>query len=131
MTLEKMYAAYKEENMTESVSFSSYKRFFDDNFNLKFKSFKKDTCNTCNSLNVQINNETNAIKKQELTTKYHEHLNLAENAQASLKLALEKSKECEHFQCLTYDMKKTLPLPRLPTRDNFGYITQELTGKEH
>ncbi|KAL4083711.1 hypothetical protein QTP88_029027 [Uroleucon formosanum] len=137
MTLEKMYAAYKEENMTESVSFSSYKRFFYDNFNLKFKSLKKDTCNTCDTLNVQINNETNAIKKQELTTKHNEHLNLAENAQASLKLDLEKSKECENFQCLTYDMEKTLPLPRLPTniifykRQLWLYNTGIYSGKEH
>jgi len=53
MTLDKIYAVYKEENLIESVSLSSYKRFFYDNFNLKFKSLKKETCNTCGSLIVQ------------------------------------------------------------------------------
>jgi len=49
MTLDKIYATYKEENLTEAVSFSSYKRFFYDHINLKFRSSKKDTCNTCDS----------------------------------------------------------------------------------
>lgn len=93
MTLDKMYAAYKEENITEPVSFSSYKRFFYDNFNLKFKSLKKDTCNTCDSLNVQITNEANPIKKQELILKHTEHLNSAENAQKSLKNRFGKIKK--------------------------------------
>lgn len=114
MTIEKMYAAYKEEE-NEPVSFSTYKRYFYNCFNLKFKTLKKDTCNTCDSLKVQINNEQNMIKKQELSVKHTEHLNLAENAQASLKIDLDKAKINEHFQCLTYDMEKTLPLPRLPT----------------
>ncbi|KAE9522071.1 hypothetical protein AGLY_017531 [Aphis glycines] len=49
---------------------------------------KKDTCNTCDSLKVQINNEQNAMKKEELNIKHTEHLSLAENAQTSLKIDL-------------------------------------------
>lgn len=59
------------------------------------KSLKEVTCNTCDSLKVQINNEVNVIKKkQELTFKHIEHLNLVENAQA---IDLEKAKESKHF----------------------------------
>lgn len=52
---------------------------------------------------------------------------MAENAQASLKLDLKKSKECGHFQCLTFDMEKHyLSLGYLQasyfTRDKFSYI---------
>lgn len=49
---------------------------------------------------------------------------------------LEKSKECENFQCLTYDMEKTLPLPRPPTniifykRQLWLYNTGIYSGKE-
>lgn len=130
-----MYAAYKDEE-NEPVSFSTYKRYF-YNFNLKFKSLKKDTCNTCDSFKVQINNEVNVTKKQDLKLKHTEHLSLAENAQAILKADLEKAKESEHFQCLTYDMQKTLPLPRLPTniifykRQLWLYNTGIFSGKDN
>lgn len=76
------------------------------------------------------------LKQQEITLKHTEHLNLAENAQSSLKIDLEKSKECENFQCLTYDMEKTLPLPRLPINIIFYkrqlclYNTEINSGKE-
>jgi len=89
MTIEKMYAVYKEEN--EPVSISNYKRYFYNCFNLKFKTLKKDTCNTCDSLKVQINNEQNVMKKEELKIKHTEHLSLAENAQTLLKIDLDNA----------------------------------------
>lgn len=94
MTIEKMYTAYKEEE-NEPISFSTYKLYFYNNFHLKFKFLKKYTCHTCDSLKVQINNELNVIKKQKLTLT--EHLRLAENTQALLKIDLEKAKESEKF----------------------------------
>ncbi|KAF0683858.1 Serine/threonine-protein phosphatase, partial [Aphis craccivora] len=98
---------------------------------------KKDTCNTCDSLKVQINNEQNAMKKEELNIRHTEHLSLAENAQTLLKIDLDNAKKNEHLQCLTYDMEKTLPLPRLPTniifykRQLWLYNTGIFSGKDN
>ncbi|XP_063232475.1 uncharacterized protein LOC134536612 [Bacillus rossius redtenbacheri] len=112
MTLEKMYSAYKSE--TEyPVSLATYKRVFYDKFDLKIKPLKKDTCNKCDTLHnqIQCGNENSAEVKEERQN----HLQIATDAQTMLKSDMKLAKDCADIECLTYDMEKTLPLPRIPT----------------
>lgn len=55
MTLSLTYQKYKTE-VQNPVSFQTYRRVFFTEFNLNFKSLKKNTCNTCGSSNIQYHN---------------------------------------------------------------------------
>lgn len=109
-----MYEIYSKE-YEQPVSFTKYKEIFYSNFNLRTKTLKKDTCNLCDSLKMQINNETDNVKKQELTEKHRRHLDEAETAQTLRREDFKKARELNDHECLTFDLEKTLPLPRIPT----------------
>lgn len=136
MTLVKMYNKYKEEE-TFPVSFSSYKRIFYDKFNLKFKSLEKDTCNICDRFKISIDNELNNEKRAALQSEHNKHLSLAEDARNLMSQDIEVAKETEEVECLTFDMEKTLPLPRIPTnvifykRQLWVYNAGIYSGKEN
>lgn len=113
-TVQKMYEVYcSEEN--SPVSLASYKRIFYGRFNLKVKAIKKDTCNLCDSLKAQIGNEKDLTKTEDLKAKHNEHIELAGEAQRLRREDFEKAKGNDEYECLTFDLQKTLPLPRIPT----------------
>lgn len=114
MTIQKMYNLYCSEEIAP-VSIATYKRIFYSKFNLKTKSLKKDTCNTCDKLKIAIDNENNIHIKEELKEKQKTHLEEAQEAQNLRKRDFEMAKENDEIECLTFDLEKTLPLPRIPT----------------
>ncbi|CAG9771496.1 unnamed protein product [Ceutorhynchus assimilis] len=113
-TIQKMYEVYcSEEN--NPISIASYKIIFYSKFNLRMKPLKKDTCNTCDRLKIQMDNEKDFEKREELKVKHSEHLELAEGSQKLRRQHFKTAKENEDYECLTFDLEKTLPLPRIPT----------------
>lgn len=114
VTISKMYEMYSKE-FENPVSITKYKNIFYSNFNLRTKTLKKDTCNICDSLKMQIDNEKIDEKKQELTEKHRKHIKEAENAQHLRREDFKTAKERNEYECLTFDLEKTLPLPRIPT----------------
>lgn len=114
MTISKMYDMYCQE-CEQPVSITKYKDIFYSKFNLRTKPLKKDTCNLCDSLNMQMENEKNEENKQKLTEKHKKHVDEGEYAQALRKEDFKKAKELIEYECLTFDLQKTLPLPRIPT----------------
>lgn len=116
MTLSKIIEMYKEEYKDNNrVSDASFKNIFYSEFNLKTASLKKDTCNFCDKINAQMVNESTVSKKEELKKIHHDHLIKAEEAQKLLQADLKYARENADTECITYDMEKTLPLPRIPT----------------
>ncbi|XP_039291195.1 uncharacterized protein LOC111052803 [Nilaparvata lugens] len=142
MTLQKMYNKYIEEKIEtcslqkeysirqfscanqeerkgiiksiNAVSFSSYRKIFLKHFNLKFKPLKKDTCNTCDSFAARIKSASEE-EKIELQEEHNKHLDLANEARQQLKEDGKQAKQNNKLECLTFDLEKTLPLPRIPT----------------
>lgn len=114
ITIKKMYELYKGE-YENVVSLSAYHKIFLTEFNLKTKSPRKDTCNKCDSYAAKIQNCTNAEEKQKLTSEDEIHKRQAELARARMNSDLALAKEREDTDTLTFDMQKTLPLPRLST----------------
>lgn len=114
MTLPLMYQKYKEE-VQNPVSFASYRRIFFSDFNLKFKSLKKDTCQTCDTFDACINAASNVTEKQKFLSEQDRHIKMWQNARQKMKEDMLRAKENESLECLTFDLEKTLPLPRLPT----------------
>ena len=118
ITLRVMYEKYKLE-VNNPVCISKYKSIFYKYFNIKRKAMKKDTCNCCYSLHVQMESETNEIHKEALQLEHQNHFKLATDAQTKMKLDMKRSKEVEEFEMITFDLEKTLPLPKIPTNTVF------------
>lgn len=124
MTVQTIYDLYLEEfkqintdsEATEKpVSFSTLKRIFYNNFNLRCKSLKKDTCNKCDTLCIKIKNCANDVERRQYEEEKEAHLKRAEDLRRAMNEDMMRAKTDQSFECLTFDMEKTLPLPRIPT----------------
>lgn len=113
-TLTIMYKLYKIANL-KPVSFSSYKKIFLTKFNLRQKKPKKDTCNKCDTFSAKIKGLTNEEEKIKVQSEHDLHLQEAETARKEMNLDLEIAENNENTETVTFDMQKTLPLPRLST----------------
>lgn len=119
-TVPKIYELYVEQYKNaygvskKPASIGTLKSIFHKFFNLRCKTLKKDTCNKCDTLHIKLANatETEAAKFQR---EKQEHLERAETLRKTMNEDLKKATTDESFECLTYDMEKTLPLPRIPT----------------
>ncbi|CAG4933963.1 unnamed protein product [Parnassius apollo] len=119
MTLSKMYDLYlsdaSSDESRKTVSFASYKRIFCTKFNIQRKKPQKDTCNKCDLLAVKIRDTTSQETKLNLEKERQQHHKEAEDARAMKKQEIALAKTYDHIETLTFDMEKTLPMPRIPT----------------
>ena len=60
-------------------------------------------------------NESNEDKILDLKQQLQEHQYVANLARSKMKADMEVSKKEQSIECLTFDLQKTLPLPRLAT----------------
>lgn len=122
-TLSKMYDLYKAE-VINPVSLSLYKQVFLTKFNLQRKKLKKDTCNTCDRLEVLIKDCVHENDRDRLKNEKNSHLELAEGAQEVKKKDMEAAARKPELETLCFDLEKTLPLPQIPT--NLVYYKRQL-----
>ncbi|CAH0587826.1 unnamed protein product [Chrysodeixis includens] len=120
MTIQKIYELYLEKSnevygkTKAPVSFSKLKNIFYKDFNLRCKALKKDTCSRCDAFNNKIKTSTGE-EQAKLNEEKMKHLKRAEDLRNDMNKDLMQAKTDENFECLTYDLEKTLPLPRIPT----------------
>ncbi|KAJ2940817.1 hypothetical protein O0L34_g5819 [Tuta absoluta] len=117
MTFPKIYDLYcKEAALVQmpTISFEKAKQIFVTRFNLRTKPLKKDTCNKCDSFESQ---KTNASEedKVKIDKAHTAHLKFAKDLQSQLKTDMVFAKTDEFTETLTFDLEKTLPLPRIST----------------
>jgi len=108
LNINRMYSLYKSwciEKNYEPVSARSYREVFNTQFNLGFGVPKSDTCTQCD-LGVSS-----------------EHKAAAEEAFAVQKQDKEMAKSTDSVYYITFDLQKTLPLPKLSTSIAF-YLRQ-------
>ncbi|CAH1646166.1 unnamed protein product [Spodoptera littoralis] len=91
MTVRKMYEDY-------------YLKEFDD---LPDKNTRR--CLKCDNYAIQ---QKNGVDVQE---EHHAHLKKAESLRKQMKVDFERAQKEPNVECLTFDLEKTLPLPRIPT----------------
>lgn len=121
MTIQKIYEIYLTEfkkvygSEKKYLSFATLKRVFYTNFNLRCKSLKKDTCKKCDSLALEIKTYCVPEEKELLIQQRDIHQMRAEDLRNQMSCDLARAKTDPKFECLTYDLEKTLPLPRIPT----------------
>lgn len=122
LTLTKMYELY-ESSHEQPISFSAYQRIFYDNFNLRFKAPKKDTCQRCDRFVVQKNAAT-GDKLLQLQRAHNEHLDKAQFLEEQMNKDLSLAKTDPTIETLTFDIQKTHCLPKLST--NVAYYKRQL-----
>lgn len=113
MTIELMYNLYKTE-CAAPVSLSFYKHIFYTEFNITRKTLKKDTCNKCDTYVSQLSTAT-GVEHQSLEENYKQHLEAAEIARQKMNSDFKRAKDDTNIETLSFDLEKTLPMPRIPT----------------
>ncbi|XP_072154471.1 uncharacterized protein [Bemisia tabaci] len=114
MTLKKMYNAYKAE-VSKPLSFSSYRRVFTTEFNLRRKPLKKDTCEKCDTYLCAMRSASTEEDREKATKEHQLHLSLAEEARNQMNADLKVAKSSASNETMTFDLQKTQPLPALST----------------
>ena len=115
MNKSEMYKMYRKECRKQNKKAMSERLYFEmiDEADLHFKSTKKDTCKTCDNLHMRIQCEEDDEAKNILVQQQTEHHIKAQNARLHLnKDALMAS---DDTYVVTFDLEKTLPLPKLST----------------
>ncbi|KAF9412137.1 hypothetical protein HW555_009267 [Spodoptera exigua] len=116
MTLDKMYDLYCEHvGEAEKVSKAMYTKLFYTYFNLKRAPLKKDTCNKCDTLQAKLTHCKTAEEKIAIDTEREEHCRKWEQARHKMKADFVLATQCKEIECLTFDLQKTLPMPKIPT----------------
>lgn len=121
MTIQKIYDIYLAElkqvygSEKKCVSFATLKHIFYTNFNLRCKPLKKDTCKKCDLLALEIKKCCVPEEKEQLILQRDLHQMRAEELRKQMSQDMARAKTDPKFECLTYDLEKTLPLPRIPT----------------
>lgn len=122
LNLAKMYKLYKEK-VQAPVSLSLYRNIFYTDFNLRFKTPKKDTCKRCDLYITKIKNASETERM--VFDEWHDrHLEDAKNLENQMKDDLALAKIDPTLEAITYDMMKILLLPRLTT--NIVYYKRQL-----
>lgn len=122
LSLALMYRLYKEK-IENPVSVSVYKKVFYRDFNLRFKIPKKDTCKKCDHYLVKMKNAV-GIDRQ-INEEWHmHHLERAELLRKQMYEDLALAKTDDEVETLTFDMQKTLNLPKLSS--NIVYYLRQL-----
>lgn len=108
LSIRKMYQLYQEKcagEKTVPVSFAIYRNIFANDFNFGFGTPKTDTCKVCD---VQVNDEHVAKFKKAFDQQITDR---------------ETARHNEKTLYITFDMQKTLPLPKISTSKAF-YLRQ-------
>lgn len=108
-----MYRLYVVEH-ENAVSESFYKKIFYSKFNLRFKVPKKDTCLKCDVYKSKSMNAQEP-KRSTLQKLHDEHLERATFFQKQMKDDIQLAKTDITVETLTFDLQKTLPIPKLCT----------------
>lgn len=106
------------------VSVSFYKKVFLTNFNLKRKKLKKDTCNTCDKLHIELQYCNDRERKEVIELKHKTHIMEADDAQKMRKEDMKNAEKDPDLETFCFDLEKTLPLPRIPI--NIVYYKRQL-----
>lgn len=117
MTCPNIYKLYSDEANVAGqkvLSYAKFKHVFLTKFNLRTKPLKKDTCNKCDyydSKKKQASEEEKALVEDA----HSKHLQKAQFLQNQLKIDRKLAQEDPCTETITFDLQKTLPLPRIPT----------------
>lgn len=125
LNLRKMYELYKEycddKKMPPEVRVKehTYRKIFNNDFNLSFHAPRKDTCAKCDKLTIKLSVAANEEEKASLSRDHELHLRKAEKARKALKDDTEHARESDGVMVVTFDLQKALAFPKLTTSNAY------------
>ena len=116
LNLSKLYNLYIEDAKINNYTHVSRPIFYTNfrEYNVGFYIPKTDTCNTCDTLKIQIDAAVHD-EKTELTSQLNSHHDRAENVRSNFTKAIQLSKEDPSILVFSFDMQQTTPLPKINT----------------
>lgn len=122
----KMYTLYtlkcEEEGVPrrETAKFWAYKRVFQSEFNLSFKSPSTDTCDKCDHLKLQLEEPSLEEEvKSKVKQEYDDHLEDASKRYEKKREDKETSRSGDNTKVVMLDLQKCLPTPYLSNSQSF------------
>lgn len=116
LDIRKMYRLYTDqckENGTDPVKESFYRHIVVTQYNLSFKTPRTDTCNKCDSLEMQIKFGTSEETIEQSKNEKEQHLISAEEGRSAKCAAQKEAKKNPAFKAICFDLQKTLACPVL------------------
>lgn len=124
----KMFKEYRnvcEFHNRPTVSETTFRKVFNFEFNLAFKTRKKDTCKQCDKFEIEIKSSTSYEKTQQLEKEKNHHFDHVNAVKNKFKDDVKFAENAENKTiCLTFDLQKTLETPVLTT--NVAYYKRSL-----
>ena len=109
-----LYQAQCHKEGRKPLNQDKFRKTFNHNFNLSFHPPHKDTCKTCDELNIKLDACDSEEARSQLQARLEIHHRKAESARHSLQADTAASKvPTENLTTLTFDLEKTLPTPVL------------------
>lgn len=113
------YIPWCEERGIQPVSKDKYRRIFCTDFNIGFKLPKSDTCKTCDSLKIKIDDTTDSNLQKKLKVELELHQRRAEAMRDSLKNEIVRAKTDGNIAIISVDLQQALPVPNVTTGPAF------------
>lgn len=119
LNIRKMYDLFREKCEEEGtlvpVKESYYRTVFTEEYNLRFRKPRSDTCDTCDRLKMESKTAADNTTKQQKEAMLRLHQARAEKAYVQLKEDTDRAKGDPTVVCLCFDLQQALPTPLLAT----------------
>ena len=112
-----MYQLFREKYPTAKCSYESYRKIFNNRFNVSFGYPRKDTCSECDKRSAKIHGETDEAIKQQLNLQQQAHLSAAEVFYSRKKARRAEAGRFASRMVVAFDFWKNLSVPNITTND--------------
>lgn len=117
-----MHSMFKTKHPDVKCSYSSFRNFFNENYNLRFGRPQVDCCGVCEELEVKLQNPFLCdAAKRVATAELLVHKRRAKKFYAQLKK--EREDKQDHVLAISIDFMQNISLPNIPVQDTF-YMRQ-------
>ena len=114
--MHRLYLQKCDELVWPSVTESTYRKVFCEDFNFSFGSPRSDTCKVCDTLNCHIKDSTDVNSKAEFMKELETHHDVAELGFESLRTDTQLSQdEPTSHLVMSFDLEQNLPTPHIHT----------------
>lgn len=134
LNITKMFQLFCEQNPNTRIKYETYRKVFNEHFNIKFGFPRSDTCSKCDELEAKISHLNTVLKSPETSETEREtmskekacavvekalHLKKADVFYQRKTIAKQRSKAAIHedFEAVAFDFQKNLPTPNVTSND--------------
>ncbi|CAG9833239.1 unnamed protein product [Diabrotica balteata] len=139
LNITKMYSMFKKKFPHTNISYDSYKKVFNEKYNISFGYPRSDTCSQCDEMNSQLktlqskikisteDNELNSLNVQFRRLEFDRqlHLTKAETFYQRKRQAKLSARADVAVEAICMDFAKNLPIPNISTND--VYYSRQLS----